>query len=496
MGSADDGGSSKYAQEVFDYVNAVRENPESFVPHLQKRMAAFVGMNYRVPGTNIAIRTVEGPAGVDETISFLQSTPGLARLQTLSQGLCLSCWDLCADAGPAGLVGNTLSDGTTIEARISRYGQWSGSLTECTAYGPSSPLNAVLQWLIDDGNPSRSHRNSIFSQSYMVAGVANGPHSLYNTMVVMALAGSYYEGTGGAGPATTKPSTTQAPKPVPTAGRPAEPPPESSQQLAHQPAEFEAEPPGQGGDTGKFDTISNATTTFDSGFIDSLPQDVDPPLLQPKHPAPTVEKRDLKPSALYVDGSRARVAIVLHGPPILEELKLTLRGRRLLLSVISEDRGNNWLTDHVWELPHAPAPQQVTAVYGGATLKISVNLAGTGTAAPFKLPAFKLPGTPSGKKRVQVDTQQQWDHVAFRLVPSVHDCNVYCEFTGNQVVVTTRHVETEKGEEIEVEYRRPVSLPFPLHRSLVKPAGSAGFKVLYPGARDDSASFTIPISST
>ena len=182
-----------YAAQIFEYVNLLRESPQAFIKHLYDRRNCYSGQIYRVPGTQIAIRTTEGVAGIDDAIAFLHSATPVRALSHLSVGLCKSCLDLCADAGPRGMVGNTLSDGTTIEGRVNRYGQWSGSLTECTAFGPDSALSAVLQWVVDDGNPARTHRLSLMNPNYSVAGVASGSHSQYNVMVVLSLAGNYLE---------------------------------------------------------------------------------------------------------------------------------------------------------------------------------------------------------------------------------------------------------------------------------------------------------------
>jgi len=65
---------------------------------------------------------------------------------------------LVADNGSRGIVGNSLSDGTTAAARWVRYGQWKGKVGENICYALESPYHVVQQWIIDDGNGNRTHR--------------------------------------------------------------------------------------------------------------------------------------------------------------------------------------------------------------------------------------------------------------------------------------------------------------------------------------------------
>jgi hypothetical protein len=185
--------SSPFSVELFDLINQLRALPHSFIHPLTERIANFRGNTYCPPSSNLAIRTAEGPSGVEQAILFLRTAPATPPLTYLSPGLCRSCFDLCEDCGGRGAVGNVMLDGTSLEQRVQRYGTWGGSLTECTAYGPSTPLETLLQWLVDDGNPSRSHRLSLLNPAYQVCGIAKGSHTLYSTMIVLSLASSFAE---------------------------------------------------------------------------------------------------------------------------------------------------------------------------------------------------------------------------------------------------------------------------------------------------------------
>ena len=130
--------SNAFCVELYELINQLRTLPQTFIHPLNERIANFRGNNYCPPSSNLAIRTVEGPAGVDQTVLFLRTASPVLPLTYLSPGLCRSCADLCEDCGSRGAVGNVMLDGTSWEQRVQRYGTWGGSLTECTADGPSS----------------------------------------------------------------------------------------------------------------------------------------------------------------------------------------------------------------------------------------------------------------------------------------------------------------------------------------------------------------------
>ena len=89
---------------------------------------------YYAPGSNIGLRTWEGPAAVEEAISYLQTAVPTHPLEWRT-GMAMACTDHVNDTGPVGQTGHTGTDGSTMGERLNRYGQWGQSAGENISYG-------------------------------------------------------------------------------------------------------------------------------------------------------------------------------------------------------------------------------------------------------------------------------------------------------------------------------------------------------------------------
>ncbi len=73
--------------------------------------------------------------------------------------------DHVEDIGPAGILSHTGTDGSSPSERISRYIEW-GSSGENIAFGQRTGKDVVLDLIIDDGVPSRGHRDNIYNGGF------------------------------------------------------------------------------------------------------------------------------------------------------------------------------------------------------------------------------------------------------------------------------------------------------------------------------------------
>jgi uncharacterized protein YkwD len=102
------------------------------------------------------------------------------------------------DQSKTGQIGHEGRDHSKVSGRANRYGRWKGKIGETIQYGHAAAARIVSSLLIDDGFPSRGHREIILEPLFRNAGVAFGPHPKFKIMCVIVFAGEYADsGTKG-----------------------------------------------------------------------------------------------------------------------------------------------------------------------------------------------------------------------------------------------------------------------------------------------------------
>jgi len=81
----------------------------------------------------------------------------------LSKGLVQAARDHAYDVGPKGEVTHRGTDDSTMSDRMERYGKWNKAIAENVSFSEKTGKNIVLQFIIDDGNETRGHRNNILN---------------------------------------------------------------------------------------------------------------------------------------------------------------------------------------------------------------------------------------------------------------------------------------------------------------------------------------------
>jgi uncharacterized protein YkwD len=173
-------------------LNRARSNPGGYVKKLENLKKHYVGKYIYFAGRT-QVATQEGVSAVNEAIEFLESTAPVPLLR-VSKGLCSAAKAHAEDQGPKGLVSHEGSDNSTPDERMNRFGKWGKAFGENIEYGNFTAPGIVMQLIINDGVPSRSHRKNIFNPLYRVVGVSFGPHHHYGKMCVIDFAGTYAEG--------------------------------------------------------------------------------------------------------------------------------------------------------------------------------------------------------------------------------------------------------------------------------------------------------------
>jgi len=183
---------SDLEKEVITELNRARSHPAGYAKKLENYKSHYVGKYIYFAGRT-QVATQEGVSAVNEAIEFLKSTAPVPLLR-VSRGLCASAKAHAKDQGPKGLVSHKGSDESTPDERMNRFGTWGKAYGENIEYGNFNAEEIVMQLIIDDGVPERSHRGNIFNPLYRVVGVGFGPHQRYGQMCVVDLAGTYTKG--------------------------------------------------------------------------------------------------------------------------------------------------------------------------------------------------------------------------------------------------------------------------------------------------------------
>lgn len=177
---------------VLEETNLARTNPAAYADHLQPMLSWFRGDVMFRPGTDVGVRTDEGPAAVREAIAFLRRQKPVPRL-TWSRGLWRAARDHARDLGTTGSTAHKGSDGSTMEQRMNRYGQWLEVAAENIDFGSADARQVVISLIVDDGVEGRGHRANLFNPALRLAGVGCGPHPRYRHTCVIDYAGGYDE---------------------------------------------------------------------------------------------------------------------------------------------------------------------------------------------------------------------------------------------------------------------------------------------------------------
>ncbi|MDR1895231.1 MAG: CAP domain-containing protein [Prevotellaceae bacterium] len=169
-------------KEIIHELNKVRTNPRAYIRYLKEERTYYDGKIRKQAG--ISLRTNEGLGAVDECIAVLENAAPAGMLYP-HENLCKVAGLLAKDQAKTGLTGHTDSKGNSLLKRATRCSISSSLLGENIFYGKHTPRHIVVQLLIDDGVPSRGHRNNIMNVEFNFCGVAIDTHPTFLSVCVM-----------------------------------------------------------------------------------------------------------------------------------------------------------------------------------------------------------------------------------------------------------------------------------------------------------------------
>lgn len=183
-------------QAIVAELNRLRTDPAAYADRLEARRAWYRGRELRQPGLGAVVMTREGIAALDEAIDTLRTTSPRPAL-TASAGIARAALDHARDLVRSRIQSHTGSDGSSPDTRLERYGQWLDGCSEAINFARSlTAEDVIVDLIVDDGVPDRSHRRVLLDPAMRRVGVAMIPHPRYGGVCVIDLAGGYTEGRG------------------------------------------------------------------------------------------------------------------------------------------------------------------------------------------------------------------------------------------------------------------------------------------------------------
>jgi uncharacterized protein YkwD len=170
-------------KEVIFELNKVRANPQEYVRYVKEERSYYDGRMIKKPG-EVAIMTNEGVSAVDECIVALKKSRPVGIMYP-HEGLYKSAALLARDQAKSGKTSHQMSDGVSMKSRLKRYVKQFMTAGENICYGTGDARDIVIRLLIDDGVPSRGHRNNILNNSYNSCGAAIDAHQVYQQVCVI-----------------------------------------------------------------------------------------------------------------------------------------------------------------------------------------------------------------------------------------------------------------------------------------------------------------------
>lgn len=172
--------------QLLEEVNFLRTHPAQYAKLVAEHFSTLNTKGVYI-NHGISYATQEGRIAVNEAIQFLNKVPPTAPLK-ISKCLSMAAQQHVDDQGPRGSFGHVGSDGRHPSDRARTY--MAGTTPFCgenISYGYRTARDMVVQLVVDDGVPTRGHRQNLFNTRYQSLGIGVGAHKTFGYMSVHLL---------------------------------------------------------------------------------------------------------------------------------------------------------------------------------------------------------------------------------------------------------------------------------------------------------------------
>ena len=164
------------ARVIVTVLNSVRNDPASFIPAIDRYRNHVRSFTKDPKALDIAVKEIKQRLKKERPLPLLNFQGALYS----------AAIDMAKDITQYGTIGHIAHDGSDPLVRVKRYGQM-GSLGEAITYGHMTPELIIASFLVDEGTPSRGHRENLLNPTYTMVGVAIGSHPTYGRSCVVVL---------------------------------------------------------------------------------------------------------------------------------------------------------------------------------------------------------------------------------------------------------------------------------------------------------------------
>lgn len=180
-----------FIEDLFIELNNLRTSPHEFASRLAKE-SYFYKSNLRIRKNSVPVKTREGLSGLTEAVDCLRSLSPVSAI-CVSEGLQRAAQFHCNDLSQTGSIDHIGSNDSTLQTRLGMFGKWSECIGETLEFGSVSAFESLAELIIDDGVPSRPHRNMLLNPRFKKVGFGIAPHPRYEICVCIVLAGGFTE---------------------------------------------------------------------------------------------------------------------------------------------------------------------------------------------------------------------------------------------------------------------------------------------------------------
>ena len=173
-------------------INSFRQSPQKLLPLLESLIPRFEGRIFQPKSGEGGYITQEGVMVVYEAIDFVQKQKSLPPFK-FSKGLYLAAKSHLRDMDENGLASHKGSNGSNLSERVDCFGRWRVLVAENIAFNDHSAEDILVNFVLDDGNVNRGHRENLFNEKLEVVGIACGKHSVHGHCSVLNFSGQMEE---------------------------------------------------------------------------------------------------------------------------------------------------------------------------------------------------------------------------------------------------------------------------------------------------------------